>query len=365
MTIHIIRRKGLMKLVKTLLLLFLTSSVIIASSITVSSISTSSGPSYGVYYNGEIYIVAQNANQLQVISNNSVIKTITLPSYPPAVPFKVTECNGDFYIVYQNGPVIEINSNGDVINVFKLPNTGKFPEICSADGYVIVTASDGNKVYFIKNGIVHNVTVMPSPQGLAYDVATNVIYVGSFATNEIYWISLKDFKIVYNFTLNESGMDTMTFVPPDEIAVATYDQQVFFLNATTGKVIAITTLPVGDAGINGYSQIVYIPYDGLVAISLAHHNDQVALINPKTGSIVALVTVGNAPNGIVYDPQNHQLYVMDYASNKVSYFSPPPPQTTYSTTKIQSPSLLPYVIIIVVAIVIVVVGSLLIRGRKI
>ncbi|QGR19709.1 YncE family protein [Stygiolobus azoricus] len=325
-----------MKLVKTL--------------ITVSSISTSSGPSYGVYYNGKIYIVAQSANQLQVISNNSVIKTITLPSYPPAVPFKVTECNGDFYIVYQKGP--EINSNGDVIKVFRLPNTGKFPEICSADGYVIVTASDGNKVYFIKNGIVHNVTVMPSPQGLAYDVATNVIY----------GISLKDFKIVYNFTLNESGMDTMTFVPPDEIAVATYDQQVFFLNATTGKVIAITTLPVGDAGINGYSQIVYIPYDGLVAISLAHNNDQVALIN---GSIVALVTVGNAPNGIVYDPQNHQLYVMDYASNEVSYFSPPPPQTTYSTTKIQSPSLLPYMTIIVVAIVIVVVGSLLIRGRKI
>jgi len=28
------------------------------------------------------------------------------------------------------------------------------------------------------------------------------------------------------------------------------------------------------------------------------------------------VTVGNAPNGIVYDPQNHMIYVMDYASNE-------------------------------------------------
>jgi hypothetical protein len=85
---------------------------------------------------------------------------------------------GDFYIVYQKGPVIEINSNGNVINVFKLPNIGKFPEICSADGYVVVTASDGYVVYFIKNGVMHNVTVMQSPQGLAYDNYTNVLYVG-------------------------------------------------------------------------------------------------------------------------------------------------------------------------------------------
>ena len=70
----------------------------------------------------------------------------------------------------------------------------------------------------------------------------------------------------------------MTFVPPDEIAVATYDQQVFFLNASTAKVISVTTFPIDDSGINGYSQMICIPYDGLVAISLAHHNDQVALI---------------------------------------------------------------------------------------
>ncbi|MEJ2775818.1 hypothetical protein WIW90_06270 [Sulfolobaceae archaeon RB850M] len=40
-----------------------------------------------------------------------------------------------------------------------------------------------------------------------------------------------------------------------------------------------------------------------------------------------MVTVGNAPNGIVYDPQNHMIHVMDYASNEVSYFSPSALQT--------------------------------------
>lgn len=346
--------------------LLFTSFLVVASTITVSNISTSSGPSYGMYFNQYIYVIAQSANQLQIISNNTVVKTISLPSYSPAVPFKITGCDGDFYIVYQKGPLVEINSDGNIVNVFKLPIIDKFPEICSADGYVIVTASSGNLIYFIKNGVVSNVTVMQSPQGLAYDNYTNVLYVGSFATNEIYGISLSSFKIVYNFTLNESGMETMTFVPPDEIAVATNDQQVFFLNASSGKVEAVTTLPVSDSGINGYSRMIYIPYDGLVAISLAHHNDQVALIDPKNGGIVDLVTVGNAPNGIVYDPQNHMIYVMDYASNEVSYFSPPAPQTSFTTTTPHSPSILPYEIIIAVAVIIVAVGLLLLmrRGKK-
>jgi len=92
----------------------------------------------------------------------------------------------------------------------------------------------------------------------------------------------------------------------------------------------------------------------------------VALIDPKNGGIVDLVTVGNAPNGIVYDPQNHMIYVMDYASNEVSYFSPPTPQTSFTTTTPHSPSILPYEIIIAVAVIIVAVGLLLLmrRGKK-
>jgi len=87
-----------------------------------------------MYFNQYIYVIAQSANQLQIISNNTVVRTISLPSYSPAVPFKITGCDGDFYIVYQKGPVVEINSDGNVVNVFKLPKIGKFPEICSADG---------------------------------------------------------------------------------------------------------------------------------------------------------------------------------------------------------------------------------------
>jgi hypothetical protein len=56
------------------------------------------------------------------------------------------------------------------------------------------------------------------------------------------------------------------------------------------------------------------------------------------------------------------IYVMDYASNEVSYFSPPAPQTSYTT--IHSHSLLFYEIIIVVAVIIVIVDLLLKRGRR-
>ncbi|MFP3226641.1 MAG: hypothetical protein RXQ80_06960 [Sulfolobaceae archaeon] len=79
-------------------LLLLTSFLVIASTITVSNITTASGP-HTEYIIMGIYIIAQNANKLQIISINSVIETISLSLYSSAVPFKITKCDGDFYIV--------------------------------------------------------------------------------------------------------------------------------------------------------------------------------------------------------------------------------------------------------------------------
>jgi hypothetical protein len=77
--------------------------------------------------------------------------------------------------------------------VFKLPNIGKFPEICSADGYVIVTASDGNVVYFIKNGVMHNVTVMQLPQGWL-TIITLTFYMWAVS----FFVLIEIFLSVYN-----------------------------------------------------------------------------------------------------------------------------------------------------------------------
>jgi len=331
------------------------------AAVNVGTISTAANPSYGVYYDGKIYFIAQGANKLQIISNNTIVSTIDLPNYPN--PFRLAILNGDIYVVYQNGPLIELNENGSVIWNYTVPNIGKFPDIISANDYIIVTASNGNKVYFVSpSHQITSVTVMQDPQALAYDNYTNVVYVGGYGSPLIYGISLTDFTIVENITLNVSSVEAMAFVPPDELAVAPGHHYFEIINLTSGRVVAFDSLPLTLGGINGYAWMCYIPYDNDIVLSIPHQSSTVVIFNNK-GGIVEQVTVGESPNGIVYDPQNHYIYVMNYGSSTVSYFEAPPPQVT--AKPLPKPNYTPYLIATGVAVaVLIVIGIILFARRK-
>ncbi|BFH73903.1 hypothetical protein SJAV_18470 [Sulfurisphaera javensis] len=334
---NILNRKNILKYVYLMLLLASITFFTLSYTISVNNINVASGPSYGIYVNGKVYFIAQNANELEVIQGNRVVSNYSLPYFLGADPFKVAYGDGKFFIAYQKGPVI-VWSNGSVLAKYFLPHIGKYPDIIFADGYAVVTASSGNEVYFISSsGKIINVSVMPFPQTLTYDNYTNVVYVGAYQSKLIYGISLSNFKIVYNFTINDTTIDTMTFVPPDALAVATYEQQIELINATTSKVIWAVSMPTTVSGaINGYSQIIYA--NGYLYVSIAHNGNQVAVIS-KNGTLVDLLSVGSvspsSPNGIVYDPSNGMIYVMDYSANQISYlpaFSPTMPVKPHVST---------------------------------
>ncbi|ARM76793.1 YncE family protein [Acidianus manzaensis] len=333
-----------------LLVLFLLS--ITSLAISVSNISSGAGPSYGVYVNGEVYFVAQSANELQVIKGDSIVQTYPLPHFGKAVPFKIAYGDGYFFIAYEKGPFIQLNSKLHDVNNYTINEIGNYPDIIYAGNYAIVTASYGNSVYFISpSGKITEVTVMSSPQALAYDNYTNIVYVGAYSNNSIYGISLSSLSVIKKFTINDSTIESMAFVPPDILAVATYDQQVEFINLTNDKIIHTVTF---TGGINGYSQIIYA--NGFLYLSLAHQNDQVAVMN-TSGALIDLVTVGNGPNGIVYDPSDNDIYVMAYSSNQVNYFTaltPSVPHTTVHVSTINYPLIAGIAVVVLVIIGIVV-----------
>ncbi|BCS93059.1 YncE family protein [Metallosphaera javensis (ex Sakai et al. 2022)] len=335
-------------------LILLISLLLVAMSAIQVQIGSGEGPSYGIYVNGEIYVIAQSSNMLQVVRGSSIIENYSLPSYSGAVPFRIAYLDGYFYIVYQKGPVIKWN--GSVISTYNVPQVGKFPSIISTDNYVVVTASYGDKIYVISpGGNVTPITVMNGPQALAYDNLTNIVYVGGYDTNLVYGVSLNTLKVVYNFTLNDTTVDAMTFIPPDELAIATYDQQVEIINATTGKILYVFSIPT--FGVNGYSYMIYVPANDSLYLSVAHKNDVVAVMNLKTHSL-GLITVGNSPNGIVYDPENHEIYVMNYGSNTISVIPVSAPSSHPSN------SLTSYYILALVAVVVVVaLGVLAVKRR--
>ena len=338
--------------------LFLLS--VVVNSQTAGTVSTASNPSYGVYYNGEVYFIAQGAGELQVIKGDQIVSTVKLPGYPN--PFRLAVLNGSIYVVYQDGPLIELNGDGQVVWNYTVPEVGKYPAIISAGGYIVVTASNGDEVYFITlSHQVRSVTVMPYPQALAYDNYTDVVYVGGYGGDSIYGISLSDFKVVQNITLNVSSVEAMAFVPPDLLAVAPGHHHFEVVNLTDGKVVAFVSLPYTIGAINGYAWMCYIPYDHYIALSVPHDSDTVVIFNAE-GNVVEEVTVGNSPNGIVYDPQDHYIYVMDYGSSTVSYFPAPPPQETTKTLK--APDYTPFVIATVAAVVVLAaIGAFLFTRR--
>ncbi|AOL17284.1 hypothetical protein BFU36_11850 [Sulfolobus sp. A20] len=347
-------------IILVLTMILLLSSLTPVVSQTVSAINIGGNPSYGIYYDGKMYVVLQGASKLAVVQDNSVVSTYNLPSYSGAVPFRIAAGGGLLYVVYQKGPVIRLTPNGQEVGVVNISHIGKYPAVCYADGYLIVTASYGNTVWFIKNLSTEKVNVMPGPQALAYDNYTNVVYVGAYQSNLIYGISLSNFKIVDNFTINDTTVDAMAFVPPDILAIATYEQQVEFVNLTDHKIIGVATFISG--GINGYSQMIYDPADHYVVLSLAHNGDEVAFIN-YSGDVKYLITVGQSPNGVVYDPQNHYVYVMDYGSNQVSYF--PSLGVTPSSVNTGVSFTFYYIIIGVVVAILVVIGVVLwLRSRN-
>ncbi|BCU68928.1 YncE family protein [Stygiolobus caldivivus] len=342
------------------ILLLITSILVSASTITVNTISTASGPSYGVYADGKIIIVAQGAFELQCIENNTIVNTIPLP-HDPADPFKVAYDQGYLFVIYQKGPLVVLK-DGKVISTYNIPHVGKYPDILTAGKYVAVTASNGYKVYFFTpSGEIGSVSVEPNPQALAYDNYTNTIYVGAYGYNVIDGISLSTMKVTQQIKINATVVDTMTFVPPDLLAVATYNQQVEFINVTSGKVVATASFSPPDTGIFGYSQITYDPADGYVLLSIAHHNDLVAVISTN-GEVKYLVTVGNSPNGIIFDPQNNYVYVLNYGSNSISYFLSP--NITTHTVSTSSNFTLLYMVVVVIIILLVVGGIVAFRRRK-
>ncbi|MQL55755.1 hypothetical protein [Acidianus ambivalens] len=72
---------------------------ILGISFSVGSISVGNGPSYGVYSNGRIFIISQQANELQEISDASSSVSYFASPIPSIVSHKYHSSN--FYKIYE------------------------------------------------------------------------------------------------------------------------------------------------------------------------------------------------------------------------------------------------------------------------
>lgn len=71
-----------------------------------------------------------------------------------------------------------------------------------------------------------------------------------------------------------------------------------------------------------------------------------------------MITVGNSPNGIVYDPMDHSIYVMNYGSNTISMI----PVSVQGSNASNNFTI--YYVLAVIAVVIVVILGIIAVRRK-
>ncbi|BBG23344.1 hypothetical protein IC006_0628 [Sulfuracidifex tepidarius] len=174
-------------------------------------------------------------------------------------------------------------------------------------------------------------------------------------------VSSHTFSIVQKISLNVSSVEAMTFVPPNELAVSPGHHYFELINISNGNIIAFDSLPVTLGTINGYAWMCYIPYDNDVVLSIPKGSN-VVLFN-DAGGFISEATVGNSPNGIVYDPQNHEVYVMNYGPSTVSYFNVPAPHIV--AKPVPKANYTPYYIAVGIGVVILaVIGVVIFMKRR-
>ena len=158
------------------------------------------------------------------------------------------------------------------------------------------------------------ITTGNGPYGIAFDSASNELFVTNFHDNTVSVISLKTNTTVATIPvgLNPTGI---AYDPVNnEIFVADYTSNAStIIDASTFaivKTIGGLYLPVG---------VLYVPSNGEIYISNSASpsgnlvNGTVTVINSATNSAVGSILVGGGPWGLALDTRTNQIFVSDHS----------------------------------------------------
>jgi len=209
---------------------------------------------------------------------------------------------------------------------------------CSAGTNAEFTAYDPvTKAYYVTNPYSSNISVfkgtcaqlgtitLPAgaqPRGIAYNPATNKIYVADYSLNQVYVIvgtHVKQtltspaldapFGIAYDPATGYffgGGSMVVTNVNNDTITVLSQ-------TSNTGPLIVLASVPVGLAP----KEIAYSPVYNYLYVTNSL-GDNVTIYDASLLSLVGSVGVGSYPFGIAYDPSSLLVDVTNVNSNNVT-----------------------------------------------
>ncbi len=170
------------------------------------------------------------------------------------------------------------------------------------------SAASVERTYFLRNESDAAGNVVPGDGGLpycvAYDAATDRLYVGNWATNYLTVLNATSRAIVGYLPVGVNGTEGL-LVANDSLYVVGWDLvlvQVY--NLTTDTIVA--NIRVGS----GPWALAFNPAQGLVYVTMDSSNSLVAISN-RNYSVVGDQPVRSSPQAVGYDPTSHEVFVGD------------------------------------------------------
>ncbi len=232
------------------------------------------------------------------------------------------------------------------LQVLGMVPTGLWPWNVAVDtqnGYLAVLALTANltlvdpatativaKVNLTGPGVVASGGSEPNSYALAYDNASNLVYVGG-------WTGDADFYTeAWSSAVNGStGAIEATNYTWDGSPLGFADFQYMAADPSTGTVFAADPITDRVDLINGASDWIFgsVPvgsYPDAIAVDPVvgdvyvanRFSDNVTVLDAVNGSFVASISVGTEPDGVLYDPGNGLVYVANNGSANLTVIDP-------------------------------------------
>lgn len=203
----------------------------------------------------------------------------------------------------------------------KMIQVGNSPDAVALNpvtGMVYVTDFSDNNVTVINgasNSPVANITVGDGPDAIAVNPSSDTIYVANSWDDNVTVINGRTLTNVTTIAVG-SMPDAIAIDPStgNVYVVNSYDSTVSVINNATNKVIG--TFPVGDFP----DAIAINPSSGRIYVADGDDNN-VTVVNRSGFREIANVTVGDGPDAVAVNPLSGNVYVADYLDNNVTVIS--------------------------------------------
>ena len=306
----------------------------------------------GIVYDsgkGEIFVSNYGDNTVSVINETTHAVIATIPvDYPPGLmaydsnkgEIFVATMNPSFFDLYGYIKVISDSTN-TVVATIKLPWLAGMPAGIAYDwgkGTIYVVVQTYNITAVISdttNTIIDNVTGLSRPGAVVYDKQYNSVFIANTAPkNNYYTIS------VVNDALNDVvatiNLGTAaSYAQPGDLAYDPGKGEIFVTEPYTGNVTVISDanysiLANVHVGGEPYGPIG-LAYDSGHSLMWLSDSQFVYALSDATNTMVANVTGFGMPAGVAYASHSGDVYVADYAMNRVGIIHATETTSTGST----------------------------------